>query len=125
MKRVRPIVILTAVLVFVTFAPFIVHAASVPANLTTPSLDQVYSQLVDLRTRVLKLEIENRALKTQMSAMATHTHSMGVVTASDGGSMSLRQLKFNLDRNICMDCSWMYRTGSAHSSEHFTGPPKF
>jgi hypothetical protein len=60
-----------------------------------------------------------------MSAMATHTHSMGVVTASDGGSMSLRQLKFNLDRNICMDCSWMYRTGSAHSSEHFTGPPKF
>jgi len=122
-KHIRTMLILV-VLGFVALAPFVAHAASVPSNLTTPSLDEVYSQLVDLKSRVLKLEVENRALKTQVTAMATHTHSIGYHSAGDGGSMSLRQMKFWLDRNLCMDCTWQYRTGTSHSVESFTGPPK-
>ena len=95
-----------------------------PGAVATPSLDQVYSQLLDLKGRVLKLEVENRALKTQMAAMATHTHSMGVKVSGDGGSMTLRQLKFDLDHNVCMDCEWMYRVGTQHTHEEFTGPPR-
>ena len=95
-----------------------------PGAVATPALDQVYSQLLDLKGRVLKLEVENRTLKTQMAAMATHTHSMGVKVSGDGGSISLRQLKFDLDHNVCMDCEWMYRVGAQHTHEVFTGPPK-
>ena len=115
---------LLVVLAFVAPAPFIARAASNPSALTTPSLDEVFSQVVDLKARVLKLEIENRALKTQMAAMATHTHSMGSTSAGDGGLMTLRQMKFWLDHNMCMDCSWQYRVGVSHTTEHFTGPPK-
>jgi outer membrane murein-binding lipoprotein Lpp len=122
-KRLHMILLLV-VLAFVAPAPFIAHAASVSSDLTTPSLDQVYSQVVDLKARVLKLETDNRALKTQMAAMATHTHSMGSHSAGDGGLMTLRQLKFWLDRNECMDCSWQYRVGASRSVESFTGPPK-
>ena len=123
MNRIKPI-LLVVLLAFVASPPFSARAASVSGDQTTPSLDQVYAQLVDLKGRVLKLEVENRALKTQVAALATHTHSMGFHSAGDGGSMSLRQLKFNLDRNLCMDCSWQYRTGNSHSVESFTGPPK-
>ena len=123
MKRFGPILLL-AVLAFIAPVPFIAHAATVPGNLTTPSLDEVYSQVVELKSRVLKLEIENRALKTQVTAMATHTHSMGFRSAGDSGLMTLRQMKYWLDHNECMDCSWQYRTGASHSTEQFTGPPK-
>jgi len=98
--------------------------ASAPGSMATPSLDEVYSQMLDLKSRVLKLEADNRALKAQMAAMATHRHSMGFRTGGDGGSMSLRLLKFYLEHNTCMDCEWMYRVGPQHSSENFTGPPK-
>lgn len=100
-------------------------AVGAPGMVATPSLDQVYSQMLELKSRVLKLEVDNRALKTQMAAMAKHTHSMGFRTGGDGGSMSLRLLKFDLDHNICMDCEWMYRVSPQRSSERFTGPPKF
>lgn len=99
-------------------------AATAPGTIATPSLDEVYSQVLDLKSRVLKLEADNRALKAQMAAMATHRHSMGFRTGGDGGSMSLRLLKFYLEHNTCMDCEWMYRVGPQHSSERFTGPPK-
>jgi hypothetical protein len=56
--------------------------------------------------------------------MATHTHSMGFRSAGDSGLMTLRQMKYWLDHNECMDCSWQYRTGTSHSTEQFTGPPK-
>jgi hypothetical protein len=119
-KRILPILLLAAVALV---APLIARAATAP-GVTTPSLDQVYSELVDLKTRVLKLETENRALKTQMAAMATHTHSMGSTSAGSGGLMTLRQMKYWLDHNECGDCSWQYRLGPSHSTEHFTGPPK-
>ena len=123
MNRIKPI-LLVALLAFVAAPPFAARAASVSGAQATPSLDEVYAQLVDLKGRVLKLEVENRALKTQVAALATHTHSMGYHSAGDGGSMSLRQMKFWLDRNLCMDCSWQYRTGTSRAVESFTGPPK-
>jgi hypothetical protein len=122
-KLFRHLPLLVA-LAFVAPAPFIAHAASNPSGVATPSLDEVYAQVVDLKARVLKLEVDNRALKAQATAMATHTHSMGSTSAGDGGSMTLRQMKFYLDHNTCMDCSWQYRVGTPHSVEHFTGPPK-
>jgi hypothetical protein len=120
---IKPI-LLVALLVFIASPSYSARAASVSGDQATPSLDQVYAQLVDLKGRVLKLEVDNRALKTQVAALTTHTHSMGYHSAGDGGSMSLRQLKFNLDRNLCMDCMWQYRTGNSRSVESFTGPPK-
>ncbi len=123
MKHIRPILFVVVLAVFAP-VPFVAHAATGPSTLTTPLLDEVYAQLVDVRSRVLRLEIENRALKTQVSALATHTHSMGFRSAGDGGSMTLRQLKFWLDRDMCMDCSWQYRAGPSHNAEQFTGPPK-
>ena len=123
MARFRLIVVLV-MLAFFAPPPFLAHAASAPGGLTTPSLDEVFAQLVDLKSRVLKLEAENRALKTQVAALATHTHSMGFRSAGDGGSMTLRQMKYWLDHNECMDCQWQYRTGASRSVENFTGPPK-
>ena len=49
---------------------------------------------------------------------------MGFRSAGDSGLMTLRQMKYWLDHNECMDCSWQYRTGTSHSTEQFTGPPK-
>ena len=115
---------LTLALAFVAPNAYVARAATIPGVVTTPSLDDVYAQVVDLKSRVLKLEIENRALKTQVTALATHTHSLGFHSAGDGGLMTLRSLKFWLDRNMCMDCSWQYRTGTSHTVESFTGPPK-
>ena len=123
MKRAGPILLLT-LLALVAPAPFAAHAATNPSTVTTPSLDEVYAQMLELKARVLKLEVENRALKTQTAAMAAHTHSMGYHSAGDGGSMTLRQMKYWLDHNECMDCTWQYRVGVSRSTESFTGPPK-
>ncbi|GAC1359624.1 MAG: hypothetical protein NVSMB31_19960 [Vulcanimicrobiaceae bacterium] len=124
MNKFHTRVVVLGILVAMALVPFIARAATAPGALVTPSLDEVYSQLVEVKSRVLKLEAENRTLRTQMEAMATHRHSMGFRSSGDSGSISLRQLKYWLDHNECMDCSWMYRTGVSHTSEQFTGPPK-
>ena len=123
MKPIKPI-LLVALLAVVASSSYSARAATISGGQASPSLDQVYAQVLDLKTRVLKLEVENRALKTQVAALAAHTHSMGFHSAGDGGSMSLRQMKYWLDHNECMDCSWQYRTGTSHAVEQFTGPPK-
>jgi hypothetical protein len=105
------------------------QVAVAPAGLQpTPTLDELAASVLELRARIIKLDISNGQLRRQVKALASHTHSLGGrSTASGTNSVTLAQLKRLLDDpdslNRCSNCVMEYKIGPFHNADWISGPP--
>lgn len=114
-----------AIIAFLAFAlPGSAGAAGAPGTEPTPTLDQLAAQVRDLRAAVVKLQIANGQLQRQVTALNSHTHSLGEKVVGGGmSSVTLVNLRDYLNNNRCPSCVIEMATGAKRAVPWVSGPP--